>query len=168
MSILSGPHQDVQVSSNGNGKNKLESVLYSNTVTPKCENDQVTRHYSVKAGSRRWPGDVFYNVIDVILVNSWVISKFACSSNVNRRQKWQQNWKGICRLCLKSIKQNFAASKTLTRTMCSTSKRRNHTTNTFQTVRNQCVVSAYKMCNSCAWILYLQRIIFVVLQKYRF
>ena len=47
--------------------------------------DQMIRCYSVKAGSRRWPVHVFYNVIDLALVNSWIVFKHVCKSNISRR-----------------------------------------------------------------------------------
>ena len=47
--------------------------------------DQMSRCYSVKAGSRRWPIHVFYNVIDMALVNSRIIYKHVCNSSINRR-----------------------------------------------------------------------------------
>ena len=37
--------------------------------------DQISRLYLVKAASRRWPVHIFYNIIDMALINSWVIYK---------------------------------------------------------------------------------------------
>ena len=43
------------------------------------------RLYSVKAASRRWPVQIFYGVIDMALIKSWVIYKAVCKSNISRR-----------------------------------------------------------------------------------
>lgn len=45
----------------------------------------MARIYSVKAASRRWPIHVFYNVLDLALINSWIIYKQVCSSKISRR-----------------------------------------------------------------------------------
>ena len=47
--------------------------------------DQMSICYSVKAGSRRWPIHVFHNVIDMALVNNWIIYKHVCNSSISRR-----------------------------------------------------------------------------------
>ena len=47
--------------------------------------DQISRLYSVKAASRRWPVHIFYNIIDMALINSWVIYKVVCKSNFSHR-----------------------------------------------------------------------------------
>ena len=52
--------------------------------------DQMTRLYSVKAGIRRWPMHVFYIVVDMALINSWVPYKHVCQSNISRRKYIQK------------------------------------------------------------------------------
>ena len=47
--------------------------------------DQMSRCSSVKAGSRRWPIHVFYNVIDMALINSGIIYKHVCNSSISCR-----------------------------------------------------------------------------------
>ena len=44
------------------------------------------RLYSVKAASRRWPVHVFYNVVDMALINNWILFKQVCQSCINRRE----------------------------------------------------------------------------------
>ena len=39
----------------------------------------------MKPASRRWPVHIFYNVIDMALINSWVIYKAVCKSNISHR-----------------------------------------------------------------------------------
>ena len=52
--------------------------------------DEMTRLYSVKAASRHWPVHVFYNVVDIALINSWILHKQVCQSSISRR-KFMQN-----------------------------------------------------------------------------
>ena len=47
--------------------------------------DQMSRLYLVKAASRKWPVHIFYNIIDMALINSWVIYKAMCKSNFSHR-----------------------------------------------------------------------------------
>ena len=37
--------------------------------------DQMARQYSVKAGTRRWPVAVFYNILDLAGINAFVLYK---------------------------------------------------------------------------------------------
>ena len=37
--------------------------------------DQMARKYSVKASGRRRPVHVFYNVLDLAAINSWILYK---------------------------------------------------------------------------------------------
>ncbi|MGH0149194.1 UNVERIFIED_CONTAM: hypothetical protein FKN15_056976 [Acipenser sinensis] len=48
--------------------------------------DQVAWKYSVKAGSRRWSVQVFYNVLDLAAINSWVLYKECTEKNLPRRE----------------------------------------------------------------------------------
>ena len=47
----------------------------------------------MKAASRRWPVHTFYNVIDMALINSWVIYKAVCKSNISGKGYIQK----VCR-----------------------------------------------------------------------
>ena len=47
--------------------------------------DQMTRIYSTKSASRRWPVAVWCNMLDIAAINSWVIFKKCTNSNVSRR-----------------------------------------------------------------------------------
>ena len=39
----------------------------------------------MKSASRRWPVHIFYNVIDMALINIWVIYKVVCKSNISSK-----------------------------------------------------------------------------------
>ena len=87
VAILSTLHPDVPVTTENNPKKKPEAVLFYNKTKVGVDVlDQMARLYSVKAGSRRWPVHVFYNVIDMALINSWLIYKEVCKSNIARRK----------------------------------------------------------------------------------
>jgi len=84
ISILSTLHNDIDIQVNG--KKKPETILFYNKT--KCGVDvldQMLRKYSVKACSRRWPVVVFYNMIDIALLNSWIIYRKANGINISRR-----------------------------------------------------------------------------------
>ena len=46
----------------------------------------MTRKYSVKAGSKRWPIHVFYNVIDPALINSWILFQDIRKSGISHQK----------------------------------------------------------------------------------
>ena len=52
--------------------------------------DQMTRLYSVKAASRRWPVHVFYNVVDMVVIKNWILYKQVCQSSIRRREFMQR------------------------------------------------------------------------------
>ena len=86
VNILSTPNKDVVVSEHTNPKCKSETVPFYNQKKFGVDVlDQMSRLYSVKAASRRWPLNIFYTVIDMALINSWVIYKAVCKSNISRR-----------------------------------------------------------------------------------
>ena len=86
VNILSSLHPNVIISSENNPKKKPKTVLcYNKTKVGVDVLDQISRCYSVKIGSRRWAIHVFYNVIDIALINSWIIYKHVCNSSISRR-----------------------------------------------------------------------------------
>ena len=87
MAILSSLHPDILVSSHENPKKKPDSVLYYNKTKVGVDlYDQMTRRYSVKAASWRWPMHVFYNVVDMALINSWILYKQVFQSSISNRE----------------------------------------------------------------------------------
>ena len=83
--LISTLYPDVEIPSHKNPSKKPETVLFYNKTKSGVEViDQMARKYSVKVESRRWPVHVFYNVIDLALINSWILFRNVCKSNVNR------------------------------------------------------------------------------------
>ena len=77
-------------------KRKTEAVLFYNQMKVGVDVlNQISTLYSVKAASKRWIVHVFYNVINLALINSWVIYKALCKSNINRRAYIEKVYKDI-------------------------------------------------------------------------
>ena len=71
---MSTLHPDVEISSHNNPKKKPETALFYNKTKAGVDViDQMARKYSVKVASRRWPIHVFYNIIDLALINNWIL-----------------------------------------------------------------------------------------------
>ena len=89
--VLSSLHPDVQIPEEQNPKQKPETILFYNSTKVGVDVfDQMARMYSVKAASRRWPVHVFYNIIDMGLINSWIIYKSVCKSSISRKEYIQK------------------------------------------------------------------------------
>jgi len=86
INIPSSLHPNVAIPSENNPKKQLEnSLFYDETKVGIDVLDQMSRCYSVTAGSRCWPIHVFYDVIDMALINNWIIYKHVCNSSLSRR-----------------------------------------------------------------------------------
>lgn len=47
--------------------------------------DQMAKKYTVKSGSQRWPLQVFFNILDIAGINSWIIYKELTGTNITRK-----------------------------------------------------------------------------------
>ena len=91
VNILSTLHPSVSIPEENYPKKKPESVLfYKKTKFELDVLDQMTRIYLVKAASKRWPIHVFYNIIGLALINSWIVYKNVCKSSISRRNYMQK------------------------------------------------------------------------------
>ena len=45
----------------------------------------MTRLYSVKSASRRWPMVVFYSLLDIAALNAWIIYKMNMKTSISRK-----------------------------------------------------------------------------------
>ena len=157
---MSTLHPDVKIPSHNYSKKKPETVLsYNKTKSGVDVIDQMAKKYSVKTGSRRWPVHVFYNVIDLALINSWILFRDICKSNVSRRRFIQLVGEettgtnpGV------DIAKNVTAQRSATETdqpsknrkTCTTSKCRNRTTDMCNSCRaTVCGKCAIKLCPNC-------------------
>lgn len=82
--VLSSKHKSVKIEKDG--KRLPETVtLYNNTKFGVDVTDQMARKYTVKAGSRRWPLQVFYNILDHAGINAWILYKETTGENISRK-----------------------------------------------------------------------------------
>ena len=87
VAVLSSLHLGILVLSNKNPKKKPDLILYySNTKMGVDLYNQMTRFYLVKAAGRHWPMRVFYNVVHMALINSWILYKQVCQSSISHRE----------------------------------------------------------------------------------
>ena len=73
--LLSSMHGSVDVDAS-NEKKKPEMILFynANKVGVDCF-DQMTRLYTTRSASRRWPVAVWSNILDIAAINSYVLYK---------------------------------------------------------------------------------------------
>ena len=79
--LLSTQHEKIEIDNISN----INKHYNQNKVGVDCV-DMMTREYNVKAPSRRWPIHVFYNIINLTIINSWVIYKEVCDFEISREQ----------------------------------------------------------------------------------
>ncbi|XP_051956395.1 piggyBac transposable element-derived protein 4-like isoform X1 [Xyrauchen texanus] len=93
--ILSTMHQTV---STDNGAKKLPNTVshYNSTKVDVDVMDQMTRQYSVKSGSRRWPIAVFYNVLNLAAINAHILYKQCMNVTISRKQFILELVKELC------------------------------------------------------------------------
>lgn len=86
VTLLSTMHHD-RKNDETNEKQKPDIILSYNATKGGVDTmDQMTRCYTVKRMTRRWPLVVFYNMIDVSVMNSFILWKSITSNNMQRRQ----------------------------------------------------------------------------------
>ena len=83
--LLSTVHRTVKISEEG--KKLPESVKYYNETKYGVDViDQMARIYSTKVSSRRWPLQMFYNVLDLAGINAYVVYKEVTGKKISRRE----------------------------------------------------------------------------------
>ena len=86
VSILSTYHRHVTVPDAENPKKKPDTVLtYNKTKVGVDVLDQMLKLYSTKPASRRWPVHVFSNILDMGLLNAWILYKMVTKRKESRR-----------------------------------------------------------------------------------
>ena len=112
----------------------------------------MARKYTVKAANRRWPIHVFYNVIDLALINSWILFQDVCKSDISRRNFIQQVVEELTGTTPgKDTGKNAVTQRSLIETdkplekkrkTCATIKCRNRTTDLYNSFRTWYVGNA--------------------------
>lgn len=83
--LLSSMHNKPEVDSQTKSK-KPEVILYYNTNKVGVDSfDQMSRLYSTHTCSRRWPLAVWANMLDIAVINAWVVFKKCSQSDISRR-----------------------------------------------------------------------------------
>lgn len=89
VTLLSTAHNDKKVSG---AKEKPEVILdYNKTKSGVDTMDKMTRTYSVKRMTRRWPLTVFYNMIDISVMNAfivWLCLNRNCEKKLRKRRNF--------------------------------------------------------------------------------
>ena len=68
-------------------KRKPKAILDYNKNKDRVDTaDEMLRSYSTKASSKRWPLAAFFNLLDIVSLNTYVICKDITLSALNRRQ----------------------------------------------------------------------------------
>lgn len=82
--LLSTMHPNVEIAE---GQKKLPETVkfYNETKFGVDVVDQMARQYSTKSSSRRWPLQVFFNVLDLAAINAWVLYKEVTKQKISRQ-----------------------------------------------------------------------------------
>ena len=71
-------------------KKKPKTVTFYNKTKSGVDiTDQMTRQYTVKAGTRRWPVTVFYNILDLGCINAYMLYKKKTGDAISRNFMFQ-------------------------------------------------------------------------------
>jgi hypothetical protein len=136
------------------GKKKPDSILYYNAN--KCGVDMLDamcRQMSTKAGTRRWPLAVFFNILDMAGINSWIIFKKNTGINISRRNFMRQLTEQLTAYSSGTGKQTQTSEKLDKRVRCEvkSSCRRNLTsTLCISCKRPVCGVCLENICSDCS------------------
>ncbi|KAL3062048.1 hypothetical protein OYC64_010047 [Pagothenia borchgrevinki] len=159
VTILSTQHQHVDISTER--KKTPETVEYYNHSKVGVDVlDQMARQYSVKGGTRRWPVAVFYNVLDLAVINAWVLYRSCLSQNIPRRDFMLQlahelraEWMASKAPPLAGLPFSFASGKGRMSCMVKTHCKRNKTLckcdKCGDAVCGKCTAKVLNVCNKC-------------------
>jgi CO dehydrogenase/acetyl-CoA synthase gamma subunit (corrinoid Fe-S protein) len=85
VAVLSSQHKFVKIDKS-NKKMLPESIqFYNSTKFGVDMADQMARKYTVKASSRRWPLQIFFNILDLAAVNAWILYKETTGIRIQRK-----------------------------------------------------------------------------------
>lgn len=106
--------------------------------------DQMARKYTTKAGSRRWPVHVFYNLLDICGINAWIIYKECTGSRMSRRNFLLKLGEELCTMYTRArhLSSPVSTSDSTIRKKCQVGKHYNMT-------QNRCSVCNKLCCGQC-------------------
>lgn len=123
--------------------------------------DQMCRLYTTKCGSRRWPVHVFYNVLDMSVINAWILFCFSTGDKIPRRDFIlrlieELNSLGVSDSDSFALRQNNREPRAIAkvRRQCHSALCRNKTTNQCELchkyICGKCTSRTNFFCNNCA------------------
>lgn len=160
--MLSTMHPDVTISNSS--KKKPETVLFYNSTKYGVDVvDSMSRKYTVKAPSRRWPVHTFYNVLDLAGINAWVLYKMINGSKMKRRDFLLQLGEELGTLSMNNRKTTIPENipehipeKQEKRTRCQVKSKCTNNKSSVKchqckkTVCNKCTNKEYYLCDTCS------------------
>ena len=94
---LLSPMHNVERVKEKDPKRHLEAILFYNETKGGVDTaDDMIRGYSTKAASRRWPLAAFFNLLDIVCLDAYVICKGVGIENVSRRCFILQLGEALC------------------------------------------------------------------------
>jgi len=104
--VLSTMHAGCDVEDGTEKKNPETLRYYNHTKGGVDVIDQMSRMYSVRSQTRRWPVHVFYNVLDLSMIHAHTIFRMVTNQKIKRRQF-------ILKICDELAAPYIAARKSL-------------------------------------------------------
>ena len=146
--VLSTLHNSLRIDESDNPKKKPNTVVYYNKTKYGVDvADQMARQYSVKCASRRWPLHVFFNIIDLAIINSWILYRKITGSNISRWQFMQQLTEELTGTCKnrRNRRDESVPPPAKRRRQCFGPCNKNRTT-------NECSKCSRPVCGKCCSI----------------
>lgn len=108
--LLSSMHQSATISEN-DPKRKPEPILFYNSTKGGVDTaDEMLRGYSTKAASRRWPLAVFFNLIDIVALNTFIICSDSGITQKSRREFLISLGEDLCAASAKEVSRGMIPS----------------------------------------------------------
>ena len=140
--LLSTLHDDCKIIENA--KKIPEAIAFYNTTKTGVDiMDAMTRKYTTKASTRRWPVTVFYNVLDISIINSWNLYKKCEASSITRQSFMLELGEQLCSLYKQAIQPKSPICASIPQP---SSKRRNCQVSQHHNKTNTCCRSCGRLC----------------------
>lgn len=126
--------------------------------------DQMARKYIVRAGSRRWSVHVFYNILDLAAINSWILYRKVTGINISRHDFILQLVNDLCvERTTSAMTQRQESNSEISEQCTTNNKRRQCQVNRNCKKNNRacknCTVCKKAVCEKC--IKYFLKLLFV-------
>lgn len=156
--LLSTKHTNITIEKNK--KLVPETVTYYNSTKYGVDVlDQMARKYSVKASSRRWPLQVFYNILDLTAINAWILYKETTQVNISRkdfifqlaeelRSKYREEVENTS-IPMTEIHATDARKNCQVQQSCKRNRCTNHCAKCNRNVCGKCVSKTEFICKKC-------------------